>query len=455
MKNVVFWIGVKSDNKDLIKLKDYGNWDWMEYSKKTWEFWCKKNNVEFVHYDKTSNPDVMNHLVNWQRWFDVFDFLDNKKIDYDQILLVDASSMVHYNAPNFFDISERKWCAFRANENMKWTMESTDGYKDLFPGVEFRYNDYFATGLAIFNKDHKPALEELKKFYDVNYDKIIEKQKTVKRGTDQPVINYILRKYNVEIKHLRLPYACNHLYRREMLIHNWQLNEDMTPFFLKYLHLWFFSGLSDRGESRTHLMSQTWSVIGQFYDENFILNKVQTKDTYVKTTTFKFKEDLLKIFGNGNFKSKTVLEIGCCRGDTSRILSEVFGKVIAVDNSQDNINDAISKYSNCSNIEFICADAYKEFSYPEQVDVILIDASHEENQVYTDIEFFTKKYNSPIMILDDFGNGSDIRNAVIRAEENGVVKVSRYIGENVGYTAKRLNGEKIVFTGAEGVILNL
>jgi hypothetical protein len=63
----------------LIELKDYGDWSWMDYSKKTWEFWCKKNDVEFVHYDKTSNTDVFNHLVNWQRWFDVFDVLDSTR----------------------------------------------------------------------------------------------------------------------------------------------------------------------------------------------------------------------------------------------------------------------------------------------------------------------------------------------------------------------------------------
>ena len=454
MKNVVFWIGVKSQDPALIELKDYGDWSWMDYSKKTWEFWCKKNDVEFVHYDKTSNTDVFNHLVNWQRWFDVFDVLDERGIDYDQILLIDASSMVHWNAPNFFEISDRKWCAFRANENMRWSMQSTDGYKTLFPDISFEYNDYIASGFAIFNKDHKPFLEELKKFYHSNYDDIMHIQRTVKRGSDQPVINYMLRKMNVDINILRLPYAANHLYRREMLVHNWQLNEDPMPFFLKYLHIWFFSGLPNRGKDRTNLMSQTWNIISKYYDDNFVLNRVKHKNEYVKTTTYKFKQDVLNILGT-NFKNKTILELGCCRGDTTRVFADIFQKVIAVDISQENIDAAKERCKDVNNVQFITADVYNTLTYPDNVDVVLIDASHEQSQVYQDIKDINERYNSPVIILDDFGNGNDIQNAVIQASNDGIIRVSKYIGENAGYKVKRLNGELIEFNGAEGVICNL
>lgn len=455
MKNVLFWIGVKSDNKELLELKNYGDWEWMEYSKKTWQYWCTKHNVEFVHYDHTSNPDILSHLVNWQRWFDVFDFLDTKGIEYDQIMLVDASSMVHWNAPDFFKISDRKWCAFRANENMKWSMESTDGYRDLFPGINFRYNDYIASGLAIFNKSHKEFLLKLKEFYYDNYESIIQKQKTIKRGTDQPIINYMLRKHDIDINYLRLPYACNHLYRREMLSYNWQLNEDMSPFFIKYLYIWFFSGLSDRGNTRKQLMKQTWDYIGHYYDPLFILNNVLHKDTYVKTTSYKFKQDLINVFGN-NFKDKTVLELGCCRGDTTQVLSVLFNKVIAVDISNENIKDAKQKYPNADNIDYITADVYKDFIWPDHVDVIIIDASHEKHQVYLDIQMAMSKYSNPILVLDDYGNVSDdIRDAVNKHVSEGTISISRYIGENAGYSVTRLNGDITVFCGAEGVICNL
>ena len=104
-KNVVFWIGVKSDNPEVAKKHAYGDYSWMEYSKKTWEYWCDKNNCVFVHYDITKESDLRIHKVNWQRWFDVFEFIESKGIqDYDQILLTDASIMVKWDAPNLLPI---------------------------------------------------------------------------------------------------------------------------------------------------------------------------------------------------------------------------------------------------------------------------------------------------------------------------------------------------------------
>ena len=41
-KNVIWWPAVKiKDHNDK-----YGNFDYFEYSRKTWEFWCEKNDVE-------------------------------------------------------------------------------------------------------------------------------------------------------------------------------------------------------------------------------------------------------------------------------------------------------------------------------------------------------------------------------------------------------------------------
>ena len=39
-----------------------------------------------------------------------------------------------------------------------------------------------------------------------------------------------------------------------MFTHNWQLNEDNTPFFVKYGYVWFFSGFDKR--SRDKIMEQ-------------------------------------------------------------------------------------------------------------------------------------------------------------------------------------------------------
>ena len=64
-------------------------------------------------------------------------------------------------------------------------------------------------------------------------------------------------------------YRCSHLYRKEMLSYNWQLNEDNTPFFIKYPYVWMFSGF-DKSQ-REPLMKKTWDLVNHFYTYNMML----------------------------------------------------------------------------------------------------------------------------------------------------------------------------------------
>ena len=57
-------------------------------------------------------------------------------------------------------------------------------------------------------------------------------------------MNYWIQMNNIDIKtDLPLPYKLTHLHRKEMLNHNWQLEEDKTPFFITYGYIWFFNGI--------------------------------------------------------------------------------------------------------------------------------------------------------------------------------------------------------------------
>jgi len=263
-KNYLFWIGVYPDDERVSAKFKYGDFSWMEYSRKTWEYWCKKHDVIFVHYDKPSRDDLIKYKVNWQRWIDVFDYVPE---DYDSIMSVDASIMVHWDAPDYFNIGEGKMCAMRANENWKWTHASAEGYKDLFPDVNFEHKDYFCSGMVMFRKKHEEMIKAFGNFYLKYNDIIVDREDvSVKRGRDQPVLNYFVQQYGEEFHHWSIDLAVNHLYRRQILNGNWQLKEDQMPFFIKYFKAWQFSGFPDRGETRTRLMSQTWDIIKEHYE---------------------------------------------------------------------------------------------------------------------------------------------------------------------------------------------
>ena len=124
-KNVIYWIGI--NNPQLSE--KYNNFEYFEYSKNTWEYWCKKNNCTFVEFDSPVESDLFKFRVNWQKAIFVFDELERKGIGYDQICLVDSSCMIKWDAPNFFNLTDRKFVGWVDNDNMKWIHDSIQGYK--------------------------------------------------------------------------------------------------------------------------------------------------------------------------------------------------------------------------------------------------------------------------------------------------------------------------------------
>jgi hypothetical protein len=263
-KNVVFLVAVKSKDP---KLDDkHGGFKYLDVSIRTWKYWCEKNDVELFIYDTPSEEDTQKYRATWTRWFDVFDQLDSANISYNKILVVDGSTMVRWDCPNFFDMVGEDLVAFKAMENMRWVYEAVTGYSGLFNNFEFDCVKYIDCGFQIFTEKHKQFLAELKEYYYSNFDVVKHYHDTVKRGTDQTPYNYMLQLKDVKVDVNGLPseFMLNHLQRFDWFSHNWQLG-DKTPFFLKYGYIWKFSGFPTRG-TRYDLMEQTWQAIKGFYE---------------------------------------------------------------------------------------------------------------------------------------------------------------------------------------------
>jgi hypothetical protein len=444
-KNVVFWVGVKNEKYS----EKYGGWDWMDISRKTWEYWCKKHDVIFFPFEKPINDDLTDYRINWQKSIYCFDLLDEAGIDYDQIFLADATCMVKWDTPNVFELTDHKFTAWRETDNLNWVYDSIKGYEDFF-SYELNKYDYFSSGVIIFNKTHRDIFLEFKDLYLNNVDKFVELQdKIVRKGTEQTPLNYWIQKNNVELN-LDLPfsYKLTHIHRKDMFRHSWQLNEDMTPFFVKYGHIWVFNGIPKN--QRTEVMSQTWDMVKDNYDENHFLNKVIHKDEWCKTTSRKFKEDILRIFKDN--KMNDCIEIGSCRGDTTRVLAECFKKVYSFEQSSDNITYIKQRCSDVENVEVSQSDVYgSDFQIPD-VSVAFIDAGHSTELVKKDIARFLNKNPNMVLVFDDYGQRDD---SIRRAIQESKLEISRYIGEYNGFSFNRVNGERVSLNGREGVICNL
>jgi len=260
-KNIVVIPAIIPRDKTLDK---FGGWEWMGYSIKAWKYWCDKHNYELVIYNEPFIKDTSKYRVTVQRWFDIFNFLESKSIEYNQICMVDASYIPKWDCPDFFELTDNKFCVTEELDNLKWVYESIQGYKKVFSNYKLDVFDYFNTGFVVFNKSHKLVFERFKQFFLENSDELLNIQHTLRRGTDQTPINYFMRMNDVDIKFLNRGYRVSHLPRKDLLHHNWQLNEDDTPFFIKYGYIWGFSGFDKT--QRNDLMQQTWDLIGYNYE---------------------------------------------------------------------------------------------------------------------------------------------------------------------------------------------
>jgi len=263
-KNIIFWIGVRS--QDAMLQEKHGGFKYLDISKQSWQYWCIKNNIEFIEYHTTSEQDTNAHRATWTRWFDVFPIVDSLNIDYDKIAVIDGSTIIRWDAPNFFNYCNEELTAFRSLENLNWIHQGVQGYKTYFNNFKFDITKYIDCGFQVFTKKHKPFLDLLKEFYYENYEDLMKLQKSVSKGTDQPVYNYLLQINNIQVNmNLPLNFNLNHMHRFDWFQNNWQLKEDPTPFFIKYGNVWKYSGFPNRGD-RYNLMSQTWDLIKHNYE---------------------------------------------------------------------------------------------------------------------------------------------------------------------------------------------
>ena len=141
-KNVVWWVGVKND----LYSEKYGGWEWIDISKKTWQYWCKKNNVEFVAFEEPIEKNLTDFRINYP-------CLLKHKID-NQICLIDCSHMIKWNAPNFFELTNNQFCALRDMDNLKWIHDSIKGYESFF-NYKLDIKKYVNSSPMIFNESHK------------------------------------------------------------------------------------------------------------------------------------------------------------------------------------------------------------------------------------------------------------------------------------------------------------
>ncbi len=247
-KNLIYTTAINSDTSQ------FNNSEYSQYCINSWTAWCKKMDIDFLVIDKMTGPTV-NNDYKYPVWAKdlIFDYVGDK---YDKIIYVDSDTMVKWDAPNPFDLYTDEFCVVNDRASIGWILRSLDAYKPFFPKAatdDFILDNYFNSGVCFFTKEHKYIFDELQGLY-LHYGKDLDLIKGV--GKVQTVLNYVLKLNKVKIKYLPPTWNLFSIHKKDMFKHNWQLNEDPTPFFIKYAFIWHFTGFPI--EDRTRIMRDVW-----------------------------------------------------------------------------------------------------------------------------------------------------------------------------------------------------
>ena len=254
MKNIVFMLNIKAKN-DGVLTRDHASA--FDYGVKSWKKWCDKNDCElFVLNELLLDNDKMG--ICWQRYY-LFDILEANEIEYNQILMVDADTIVHPDCPNFFEMTDGKLCGAQFDGSWDWVLRGIENYsKHIFDGFMMPWKKYFDCGFIIVNESHRQFFQDIVSFYFTHQDNLIEIQNTFHNGTDQTPVNMLVHKKNIDMKLLSYEFNMNDMNRKEIL------SDDML--FTKCGWVYQYNAIPNNKENKltNYFMEKTYKY---FYGE--------------------------------------------------------------------------------------------------------------------------------------------------------------------------------------------
>jgi lipopolysaccharide biosynthesis glycosyltransferase len=231
------------------------------YSVKSWSKWSEQyKDIKVVEWTAPIVP-VEQMKITLQRYW-VHDILKANNIEYDQVLLIDADTIVHPNCPNFFEETEGKFSVVLNNGCYEWTTRSIKNWKEsLFPNKDsIEVWKYFNGGFQITSKEHEDFYSYVKEYYQKNHSNILELSSHIKAGTDQTIINFLARDFGVDIKYLPECYNLQDLYRKGTL----HLEGDWRPDELIFLNagwVYHFNAIPKNPRHVSYWMERTFKEL--------------------------------------------------------------------------------------------------------------------------------------------------------------------------------------------------
>ena len=245
-KNLIYIVNI-TDPSAKVDHKEYS-----EPCIRTWEYWCKKHNIDL--HIVTSNDTRCGKPI-WNKEL-AFEYAK----DYDKVGIVDADTMIKWDAPNIFETFNEEFCMVHDDTNLDWIYKSVENYRKFFPNMDLNIDEYGNAGVLFFHTKFLNVCEEVFKLYKENQKELDNWNKG--GGREQTIFNFMLKKLNIPVRYLSPKWNLISMHKRELFKHNFQLN-DTTPHFIKYGYVWHFTGFAI--EDRIKVVNNTWSLIKNRY----------------------------------------------------------------------------------------------------------------------------------------------------------------------------------------------
>lgn len=234
-----------------------------QFSIASWSKYAKKIGARLYILDKwIVEESKMN--ANWHKLF-VFQLLDSNHMKYDRILIVDADTIIHPDAPDIFEeYTSDKFKAVHNSGSYDWLLRSMEIYKKyVFNSnsieVDFPFTEYFNSGVMIVSPKHKEFFKEVLDLYMSNNELFKNVQNTFHVGTDQPVLNFMLHHNNIEYELMDYAWNMQDMVCREIL------NVDLL--FTEYGWIYHFNAIPEQFKLRNENTSPVYQWMEYTYNK--------------------------------------------------------------------------------------------------------------------------------------------------------------------------------------------
>jgi hypothetical protein len=245
------------------------------YSRATWEWWCARNGVEFVALDRPLGDGVYEEMSpSFRRWLAAPTLIDEYGQDA-RIALIDADTMIRWDAPNLFDAAGDGFAAV-ADTDPNWVDYNIRAYQPLFPGVHLPWWEYFNSGVVVLGAAQLPTIAAFLELISTRWPELRAIQQSSRVGADQTPLNFVVRREGQPVTFIPAPFNLVQCVPSSPVL--WTLERgavrDPDPLvksllsspdtfnFINYGYIWHFTNVV---KFRRHFMEETWRRVQAHY----------------------------------------------------------------------------------------------------------------------------------------------------------------------------------------------